>query len=107
MINKYTQIAANHAGAKVTLLNHLGGGIPLANVTKYQVQEYWVVVKQQYNAKKREWITFPKYETAIKTALQATPGEILFEDEYGIVFYGKRPQFSLHRKVEVVRCLVL
>ena len=106
-MNTYTQIAANHARAEVNLLNRLGGGVPLSNITEAQVHRYWLVVKQQYNATKREWTTFPKYETAIKTAIKAMAGEILFEDDYGLVFRGERPQFSLHRKVEVAQCLVL
>lgn len=103
-MNVYQQVAANHAKRSFDFFNKMGAGLPLLNVTRKQVDECWVIVKQQYNAVSQDFKTFPLYEQRLKESL--TEGEILYEDEYALVWWGSLPEFNLERKVEVSRALV-
>jgi hypothetical protein len=75
------------------------------DAAKFVTNNYWLVAKQQYNAAKNSWKTFPEYEAKLRNQLNDTFGSIAYEDEYAFVFNGKEPRFSnIGRKVEVCRC---
>lgn len=105
-MNKYIFVAKQHAGKnpeRYKKMNSFNDQSPEA--AGYVTNNYWLVVKQQYNATSNTWKTFPEYETKLRRELNDTLGSIVFEDEYAFVFNGKEPCFAgVGRKVEIARC---
>jgi len=104
-MNNYQSIALNHSKGSFDFLNKMGAGLPALNVTRQQVNSYWLIVKQQYNARTQNFKSFPIYEEQLKSTL-SNKGDILFEDDYALVFLGNLPEFNLGRKVEASQLLV-
>lgn len=116
-MNKYIFAAKRHAGKnpeRYVRMDAANNQDPEA--ARFVTNNYWLVVKQQYNAAKNSWKTFPEYEAKLRTILNETLGSIIYEDDYAFVFNGKEPCFTnisrrgtrprskIGRRVEVFRC---